>query len=225
MIPQSQPRQPKNSNKVNLLISFAFHALLVGALLFFAAREGLLGKKLEKISVQLIKEKPPEKPKPKPPEPPKIEPPKAAPPKIELPRVAETPKVAPPPPVAPPPVVAPPNNQLPAFDFDGGKAVETSSDPVQLYKGFMEYTLRSKWNRPENLADAKFVAEIDVAVAHDGTLSDEQWTKSSGNERWDQSVRTALATVTRIERMPPTNFPPRVIIRFDVQEQTEDVLQ
>jgi len=63
MIPNTQPRKVKNSSKVNLLISFIFHAVLVLALLYFAAREGLLGKKLEKISVQMVKEKPPEKPK------------------------------------------------------------------------------------------------------------------------------------------------------------------
>jgi hypothetical protein len=221
MIPHTQPRQVRNSNKVNLAISFTFHALLVIVLFYFAAREGLLGKKLEKISVQLIKEKPPEKPKP--PEP-KVEPPKVEPPKVETPKITEAPKVAAPPTVAPP-VVAPANTELPSFEFDGGKAVETSSDPVQLYKGFIEYTLRSKWNRPEDMADDNYVAEVDVAVAHDGTLSDERWQKSSGNTVWDNTVRQALSAVSRIDRLPPTNFPPRVVIRFDVQEETEPVVQ
>jgi hypothetical protein len=173
MIPHTQTRPPKNSGKVNLLISFVFHALLVVVLFYFAAREGLLGKKLEKISVQLIKEKPPEKAKP--PEP-KVEPPKVEPPKVETPKVAAAPKLTAPPVVAPP-VVAPANTELPSFDFGGGKAVETSSDPVQLYKGFIEYTLRSKWDRPEDLADADYVAEVAVAVARDGTLSDVRWEK------------------------------------------------
>ena len=81
MIPQTKPREVKNSSRVNLLISFIFHALLVIVLFYFAAREGLLGKKLEKISVSIVKEKPPEKPKP--PEP-KVEPPKVEPPKVDL---------------------------------------------------------------------------------------------------------------------------------------------
>ena len=34
-----------------------------GVLIYFAAREGYLGKKLQKISVEMVKEKPPEKPK------------------------------------------------------------------------------------------------------------------------------------------------------------------
>src|ERR1700742_457479 len=120
MLPQSQPRKKKNSSKVNLTISFVFHVLLVGVLLFFAAREGLLGKKLQKISVQMVKEKPPEKPKE--PEPPKVEPPKVveAPPKL-----VEAPKVAATPPLAGPPVVAPPAAELPSFEFGGGKAVNS----------------------------------------------------------------------------------------------------
>ena len=75
MQPQTQPRKTKNSSKVNLIISFIFHAVLVLALLYFAAREGLLGKKMETISATLIKEKPPVKPPEpsKPPEPPKSE--------------------------------------------------------------------------------------------------------------------------------------------------------
>ncbi|MCU1376717.1 MAG: putative TonB-dependent receptor, partial [Actinomycetia bacterium] len=53
-----------------------FHAALVALLFFWAAREGLLGKKLKEIAVIMVpKEKPPEPPKEKPPEP-KIEPPK-----------------------------------------------------------------------------------------------------------------------------------------------------
>ena len=118
MLPQSQPRKKKNSSKVNLTISAIFHAVLVGAMFYFAAREGLLGKKLQKISVQMVKEKPPDKPK---------EPDK---PKVEPPKVAEETKPAPP--VAAPPVVAPPAVEVPSFEFEGGKAVNSESDPVQL---------------------------------------------------------------------------------------------
>jgi len=42
----------------------------------------------------------------------------------------------------------------------------------------------------------------------------------------DDSVRQALAGTTSMNRPPPTNFPARVIIRFDVQsEATEPILQ
>ena len=222
MLPQTQPRKKRNSSKVNLLISFVFHALIVLTALYFAARGGLLGRQIQKISVEMIKEKPPEKPKE--PEKPKVEPPK-----IEQPKVAATPKAEPPkeapPSAAAPPTVAPPAAELPSFAFEGGKAVETSSDPVQLYKGQVEYALRSKWNRPDNLKDDDYVAEVKLSVGHDGQLSHPVWEKESGNKLWDDSVRRALAIVTRMDRPPPTNFPPLIVVRFDVQEETEPILQ
>jgi hypothetical protein len=221
MLPQSQPRKKQNSSKVNLTISFVFHAVLVGALLYFAAREGLLGKKIQKISVQMVKEKPPDKPKE--PEKPKVEPPKVETPKIEQPKMAEKTK-----PVAPPatatPVVAPPNTEVPSFEFEGGKAVNSESDPVQLYKGYIEYVLRSKWSRPDNLEDDNFVAEVQVQVDKAGNLGKVQWQKGSGNNQWDQSVKDVFKLVQSIDRRPPTNFPPQVVVRFDVQEETEPAM-
>ena len=202
------------------MISFVFHALLVVVLLYFAAREGLLGKKLNKIAVEMVKEKPPEKPK----EPPKVEPPKVEPPKVETPKIAEAPKPEAPP-TAAPPVVAPPNSELPSFEFGGGKTVETSSDPVQLYKGFMEYELRQKWNRPDDEADDSYTAEVEVSVNRQGQLSHPNLVKGSGDTKWDETVKQVFNVVKNIDRPPPTNFPPRVTVRFDVQEQTEPVLQ
>jgi hypothetical protein len=222
MLPQSQPRKKRNSSKVNLMISFACHALIVVVALYFAARQGLLGKQLKKISIEMVKEKPPEKPKE--PEKPKMEPPKLEASKPEPPKVVEEAKAAPPP-VSSPPTVAPPAAELPSFEFEGGKAVETSSDPVQLYKGYVEYVLRSKWQRPDNIADDSYVAEVAVTVDRKGRISDPIWEKGSGDTHWDDSVRQAIAAVKSMDRPPPTNFPSRVTVRFDVQEETEPVLQ
>jgi TonB C terminal len=219
MIPQSQPRNKRNSSKVNLMISLGVHALLVVVVLYFAARSGLLGRQLKKITVTLEKkEKPPEKPK----EPPKVEPPKV----VEPPKIVAAPKVVAAPPPAAPPVVAPPAPELPAFDFEGGKAVISSTDPVQIYKGLLEDTLRSNWPRPTDLADDNDVVEVEVAVSPAGDLSQPVWKKSSGNSTWDDSVRKAIAATPRMTRPPPTNFPPRVTVRFDVQEPeaTEAIL-
>lgn len=219
MLPQSQPREKRNSSKVNLLISLVFHALVVLVVLYLAARTGLLGKQLKKITVTMEKEKPLEKPK----APPKVEPPKVEVPKVEVPKVVETTKAAPPPTVAP--VVAPPAAELPSFDFSGGKMVQTSSDPVQVYKGLLEYTLRSNWNRPVGMDDDNFVAEVQVAVSRDGHISQPVWLKGSGNPDWDNSVRQAIAATTSMTRPPPTNFPPKVTVRFDIQEVTDSFLQ
>jgi len=221
MIPQSQPKKVKNSSKVNLTISAVVHGVIILTLIYFAAREGYLGKKIQKISVEMVKEKKPEPEKPKP-EPPKVEPPKVDVPK-EAPKYVE-PKVVAPPTVAPP-VVAPPSVDVPSFEFGGGKAVETSSDPVQLYKGYLEYALRQKWNRPEDEADDSFVAEVAVSVDRLGNIKNTAWLKGSGDEKWDATVRQVFIKVKTIDHPPPTNFPPRVTIRFDVQEQTEPVLQ
>ena len=222
MLPHTQARKKRNSSKVNLLISFTFHAALVLTLLYFAARQGLLGKQLKKISIEMVKEKPPEKPKE--PEKPKVEPPKV----VETPKPVEAPKPveeAKAPPSVAPPTVAPPAAELPSFEFEGGKAVVSSSDPVEIYKNAVEYAFRSKWSRPENMADDSYAAEVEVSVDRTGRVGDPVWHRGSGDSRWDDSVHAAISAVTSMTRPPPTNFPPRIIIRFDVQNETQPVLQ
>ena len=224
MLPQSQARKKRNSSKVNLLISFVFHTLIVLVMFYFAARQGLLGKQMKKIAVEMVKEKPPEKPKE--PEKPKVEPPKVETPKVaENPKELEEAKAAPPPSTEAPPAVAPPAAEMPAFEFEGGKTVETSSDPVKLYQGAVEYLLRSKWNRPDDLPDDKYVAEVDVTVSRSGGISNPVWRKSSGDPKWDDSVRQAIAAFKGMDRPPPTNFPSQVLVRFDVLDETEPISQ
>lgn len=221
MIP---PRKKRNSSKVNLVISVVFHSIIIVALFYFAAREGLLGKQLKKIAITMApKEKPAEKPK----EPEH----KAEPPKVEEPpKVAEAPKVAaaaaaPPVTVVAAPTVAPPAMALPSFDFGGGKVVESSSDPQAIYKGQVEYALRLRWNRPEDAADENYVAEVEVAIDPTGTIAGSEWKRRSGDARWDESVRKAIAGTATVGRAPPKGFPPRFLVRFDVQNQTEPLLQ
>ena len=50
-----QERKKRNSSKVNLTISFIFHGILILAVFYFAAREGMLGKKLKEITVTMVK--------------------------------------------------------------------------------------------------------------------------------------------------------------------------
>src|SRR5215471_9170617 len=178
-------RKKRNSSKVNLTVSFIVHAVLVGALAYFAARQGILGKKLKQLTVVMVpKEKKPEPPKEKPEEP-KIEPPKPA----EAPKVAvaqpkaETPAV--PPPVASgAPAVAPAAVSLPAFEFsDGAKEVLTGSSPGGVYKGIIEHGLLSRWNRPEDIDDETFAAVVRISVDSSGTITGSQWISGSGNAR------------------------------------------
>jgi outer membrane biosynthesis protein TonB len=216
MVPQTQKRKPRNSSKVNLIISLTFHGVLLLALLYFAAREGLLGKQIKKIAVEMVKEKPPEKPKE--PEKPKQEIPKPELPKtVQAAPKVETPRdVVPPPPTgSAPPAAAPAAVDNASFVFEG-KAVDTESDPVQLYKGLLEFSLRSRWDRPEDIEDGAFVAEVELSVDRSGRISDPVWKKGSGDKRWDDSVRQALARTPSMAKAPPPNFPPHVVVRFDV---------
>jgi TonB family protein len=223
MTPQSQPPEDKNSSKVNLFISFIFHAALVLVVFYFAARQGFLGQEMQKITVQIIKENPPEQPKP-PPKPPE-ELPRPEPVKVaETPKPVEAPKTQAPP-AAALPTVAPPAADLPSFDFGGGKDVISSSDPVELYRSAIELAFRSKWNRPENVNDDDYAVEVQVSVQPDGQISNIRWEKGSGSSAWDDSVRRAIAAVKNMDSSPPTNFPPYVNIRFDVQEETQPLSQ
>jgi hypothetical protein len=224
-------RKQKRTSRLSVAISLAFHAIIIGTLTFFAAREGILGKQLKKISVTMLpKEKPPEKPKEKPPEPkPEVATPKTAEPKVVeiAPQVAEQSATPPPPALAATvaPAAAPPAAALPAFDFEGGKAVETTSDPNLIYKGYVEYTLRSRWNRPEGLADEHYIAEAEVAIDSAGRVLATTWKRGSGDPAWDNSVKQALAETPNIGRPPPKGFPQQVLVRFDVQVASEIPLE
>ena len=223
-------RKDKRTSRLSVVISLVFHALIIGTLAFIAAREGLLGRELKKIAVIMVpKEKPPEeKPKEKPPEPKPV----VASPQNEMPKPVVTPqpqlaKAAPAPPLAATatPDAAPAPAALPAFAFDGGKAVETTSDPDVIYKGFVEYTLRSRWVRPEGVADDNYVAEVELALDRTGRIQSTTWMKGSGDTAWDNSVKKALAETANLGRPPPQSFPEKVLVRFDVQVATEVSLE
>jgi protein TonB len=216
------PRKKRNDSKVNLTISIVFHTLLIGAIFFLAAREGMLGKKLKEITVTLApKEKKPEPPKEKPAEPKPEEPKLADKPKpADIPQPKAAPTVATPPPtvVEAAPAVAPAVASLPSFEFnDGAHQVESISDPTAIYKALVEHSFRTRWNRPEDLEDTKFVAEVELTIDKTGNIESYQWVRGSGNKRWDESVKASLAAVKAINRPPPKGFPDKFITRFDVE--------
>jgi hypothetical protein len=221
-------RKKRNSSKVNLILSILFHSSLVLAMIFFAAREGMFGKKLKEITVTMVpKEKKPEPPKEKPAQP-KIEPAKAA--QVARPAVTEPPRVAasaPPPAMEAPVSVAPAAVNMPGVEFsDGAHEVESVSDPNAIYKGLVELALRSRWNRPGNLPDEDYVAEVALTVRADGSVEGYRWLRGSGDARWDDSVKAALARTTAISRPPPKGFPSSFTVRFDVEgAATEGSLQ
>ena len=220
-------RRKRNSSKVNLVISFIFHSLLVLAVFYFAARQGVMGDKMKSLVATLEQQKPKEQPKPK--EEPKQEPPK----QVEQPKaVAATPPpvaqpttTAAPPPVEAPPAAAPPTLDA-SFFADGAKQVVEVSDPKLVYKSAIERALRTNWERPEDIKDDEYVAEVELSISSDGKVASSRWVKGSGNSRWDKSVKAAVAATRSVGSPPPTGFPAKFMARFDVEmTRTEDVLK
>lgn len=224
-----QQRKKRNSSKINLTISFVFHGIVILVVFFFAAREGLVGKKLKQLAVTMVpKEKKPEPPKEKLPEP-KAETAKTdQAPKAAIPQPKADTAAAPPPPAADSaPAFAPAAASLPDFDFsDGAKQVQSLSNPNDIYKALIEHTLRTHWNRPEDIADEEYAAEIEVGVDAKGKVTDTRWLSGSGDKRWDDSVKAVVAQTKTISRPPPKGFPDKFHVRFDVEtSRTEPVIQ
>ena len=71
------------------------------------------------------------------------------------------------------------------------------------------------------MADANYVAEVEVAVDASGQITGYEWEKGSGSTQWDNSVRTALSQTKALDRPPPKGFPGKVLVRFDVQIATD----
>jgi outer membrane biosynthesis protein TonB len=216
-------RKNKKQSKVSFLVSIVLHVVLAVAIFLLAAREGILGKKMKEITAVVVptEKKEPAKPKEEPkPEVAKVEP------KTEAPK----PTVAPPSAVtsaAPPPVstaAAPPPAIGADFDFnDGAKAVQTTSDPQALYKQRVEYAFRSRWQKPDGIDDTGYVVEVEVAVSPDGSVTGTNWKRSSGDKKWDETVRDALASTKSVGSKLPKGFPDRFLVRFDAVADTEPV--
>jgi hypothetical protein len=208
-----QPRK-KNSAKVNVTISLVIHGLIFAAGAYWAAHEGVLGKKLQALSVlmvpkekKVVEEKKPETAKTET--------------KQEVKPVETTAKnIAPPKAFVPPPaaveaVAAAPAPVIEGFTFNQ----DAINDGIGLYKQHVESFLRTRWERPEGVKDNDFTAEVEMRIDAKGNISGYDWKKGSGDKRWDDSVKRALAGA--INRTPPKDFPDKFKVVFDVQPSTE----
>jgi TonB family protein len=220
-----QQRTKRNSSKVNLIVSLVFHSILVACIFYFAAKEGLLGKKLKQLTVTMEKVKKPEPAKEKPQEP-KPEQPKPQEAKTSVPQPKVETVQAPPPAAASAAGPAPAAVALPSFAFsDGAIDVQSINDPNGVYRNLVEHTLRAIWNRPTDIPDDNFTAEVELTVDKTGYVEDSRWVKGSGNERWDQSVRDAISQLKTISRPPPKGFPHQFVVRFDVETTKEQPIE
>jgi TonB family protein len=219
-------RRKQNSSKLNLVISTIFHSLLVLAVFYFAARQGVMGDKMKSLVATLEQQKPKELPKP-PKDEPKVEPPKQQ----DQPKIAAAPIPAPQvqmataPAVEAPPAVAPPTLDA-SFFGDGAKVITEVTDPKLMYKGTIERVLRANWDRPEDMKDDEFVVEVELSIDKDGKVTSSRWVKGSGDARWDKSVKDAVAATRSVGAPPPAGFPGKFTARFDVEmTRTEPVLR
>lgn len=218
-------RRKRNSAKVNLTLSIAFHLVLVALGAFWAAREGMMGKGLQSLTVVLVpKEKKPDEPKKEEsrpadnkPEPTVARPAPAA-------RPADLPRPAAPPPPAYVETTAPPPAEIPVLTLGDLGAADAAPDAIEAYKGYVELTLRNQWLRPEQPDDAGLAAEVEVAVNQAGQLQQHELKRSSGDRRWDESVLKAIASTRAFARPPPPGFPTRFLVRFDVELLPEPLL-
>ena len=94
-----------------------------------------------------------------------------------------------------------------------------------MYKALVEHTVRGYWNRPEDMADDNFIAMVEFTIDKSGYVSDTRWVSGSGNTRWDESVKDAVAQVKSIRKGPPAGFPNKFTVRFDVESTKTDAIE
>lgn len=224
MANKNSKRREDNSAKVNLILALLFHAVLIFAGFFWAAREGAFGLRLQEITVAIV---PPEKepepepvkiPKPieQPPEEAKVQPVIPPPPQQTVSAPAPEPAVS----MAPAPAVAP------DFDFsDGAKQVITGTNAALIsFKSQAEYALRSNWDRPSDMDDLGYEAEVELTLDPSGRITNYRFVKKSGNERWDESVSAAISTTRALNIPQPKEFNGKCLMRFDVVQTTTDLI-
>ena len=210
----------KTTAKSSVTVSVIIHALIFLAGAYWAAHEGMRGQKMKDLSATIMDKEKKEVKKDEP----KAEERKAAVAeevKSIKAAAASTEKFVPPAAVAdvaaavPPPVI------------DGSFIINQAviEDPVVSYKEQIETALRSKWQRPADVLDFGYFAEVEVSVDATGHLANTFWKKGSGDAKWDDSVKQALEKSKTFRRPPPKGFPERVLVRFDVQQETETTLQ
>jgi len=196
-------------DRSSVFIVISLHIVAVLAITFFASKEGMLGKKMQSLSVALVpKEKPVEQPKPKVEE--KIID-VASKQSIEVPKAVEQPQQKVETPIHQAPEAVPQATQMPSFEFsDGAKEVKTISDPNELYKTYIERYLKSQWKLPETDG----IVEIEMNIDEKGKILSSSFQVRQG-QYWEKSVLDLLKIITNFPKPPPKGFPLQFKIRFD----------
>ena len=127
------------------------------------------------------------------------------------------------------PAAAPPAVSLPSFSFgDGAKEVSTiggGDGGNGMYRALIEHSVRSSWNRPQDMSDENYKADVEFSIDSKGRVTGSRWLSGSGDERWDNSVKAAVAQFKSLNKAPPKGFPNTFIVRFDVESTQTEGLQ
>lgn len=196
-----------HDTKKHLAIVAGVHVIVILIAIFFASREGILGKKMKELSVVLVPKPKQEEVQKKPSLPtPQIKIPEAKPIVQEVKEPSRLPEASKAPTVAPTPV------DVPSFQFsDGAKDVISSSDPIQLYKGYIERYIHSQWKTPD---DEDKVTDVEITINSQGEILSANWSPNS-TDPWDVSIVKVLKKVNKFPSVPPKGFPHTFTVRFD----------
>ena len=191
--------------KSNLIIAVIFHLIILFIIIFFAAKEGKLGQTFKSLTVVLSPKQKIEEVKPK-----TVEPKLPDVPKVNVPQIQEEKQVVKS--KSSEPTVAPNVVQLPSFDFfDGAKKINSTNDPIELYRLYLESNIKSAWQVPDNDG----VVNAEITIDSKGKITSTKILNFT-DLIWEMSVSQALSKIEKFSKEPPTNFPKRFTIRFDI---------
>ena len=89
------------------------------------------------------------------------------------------------------------------------KALSGTVNPFASYYTTVRERMYGIWQVPVGVAYG-LSAQASITIGADGSISNRQLIRPSGNTAFDQSVQSALNTVNRLPR-PPTDLPSRTI--------------
>ena len=102
----------------------------------------------------------------------------------------------------------------------GGGGGGGPDSPVAWYYAMVKQIMYEAWQQPSNLANAgRPVAFVTIRVKRDGTITDWQMTRPSGNALMDESVKRAVQLVKRLKPLPPQFIGPSQDIEITFEKE------
>ena len=103
----------------------------------------------------------------------------------------------------------------------GGGGGGGSDSPLAWYYAMVKQIMYEAWQQPSGLANAgNPIATVTIRVKRDGTISDWQLMRPSGNALMDESVKRAVQSVKRLKPLPPQFIGPSqdITIQFELEK-------